>query len=206
MRTRHTLAATAAVLALPLVVACGAVDTSATTATPAGSSASSAAGGTSSDSSASTGTSAGATGQSGTSQMRGPGNSVDVSSVSTEEQLVALVNEAYGEAQLGLHRGHQPIQDVLTAVLGISHDELHVRMEQKGQNLAAVSTDLGIDPQTLIDALVADWGTAVQNVVDSGAIDQQQADAYTAALEEAFSWRVNWDGSEATPTFTGIDA
>jgi hypothetical protein len=189
MRLRHTLAATAVVVTLPILAACGVTSTSADAGSTASPSASSS---TASPSASASTDSSGSTSATTTN--------------ASEAQLVALVQEAYGEAQLGLHRGHQPIQSVLTAVLTISHDELHVRMEQQGQNLAAVATDLGIDPQTLVDALVADGGTAVQSALDSGAIDQQQADAYLAALEEAFTWRINWDGSEATPTFSGIAA
>lgn len=136
----------------------------------------------------------------------GPGDTVDVSSVSSEADLVALVQEAYGDASLGLHRGHQPVEDVLDEVLQISHDELHVRMEEQGQNLAAVATDLGIDPQTLIDALVDSWSPAVDNALAAGSITEDQAAEYLDALEEASTYRVTWDGSEATPTFSGIDA
>ena len=35
---------------------------------------------------------------------------------------------------------------------------------------------------------------------------EDEAEQYRAALEEAFTFRVNWDGQEATPTFTGLDA
>jgi hypothetical protein len=198
MQKRHVLAVTAATLALPLLAACGTVDTGSTSGTSTTTTSSSSAD-TGSSSSASSSASSGST-STGTSQSD-TGSTIDPA---TQQQLVALVQEAYGEAQLGLHRGHQPIQDVLTEVLGISHDELHVRMEQQGQNLAAVAEDLGIDPQTLIDALVASWSTSVQDALDSGAIDEQQAAAYTAALEEAFTYRVTWDGSAATPTFTGV--
>jgi len=130
---------------------------------------------------------------------------VDVSSVTTEEQLVALIQEAYGDGSLGLHRGHQPVQDVLTDVLAISHDELHVRMEEKGQNLAAVATDIGIDPQTLIDALVESWSPAIDTLLKSRTITQDEADQYRDALEAAFTFRVTWDSSEETPTFSGLD-
>ena len=44
----------------------------------------------------------------------GPGG-VDVDGVTTEEQLVELIQEAYGDASLDLHRGHQPVQDVLVS-------------------------------------------------------------------------------------------
>lgn len=138
----------------------------------------------------------------GAAQGGGPGG-VDVSSVSTEEELIALVQEAYGDASLDRHRGHQPVQDVLNAVLTISHEELHVRMEA-GQNLAAVATDLGIDPQTLIDALVESWSTAIDNVLAAGEITEAEAEQYREALEEAFTFRVTWNGEDATPTFTGL--
>lgn len=135
----------------------------------------------------------------------GPGMAVDVSSVITEEELVAVVQQAYGDGALDLHRGHQPVQDVLDEVLGISHDELHVRMDAR-QNLAAVATDLGIDPQTLVDALVESWSPAVDGALASGAITQDEADAYLAALEEAFTFRTTWDGDATMPTFTGLAA
>ena len=136
----------------------------------------------------------------------GPGAGVDASSVTTEAQLVALVQSAYGDAGLGLHRGHQPVEDVLDEVLTISHDELHVRMEEQGQNLAAVAEDLGIDPQTLVDALVESWSPAIDSVLATGEITQDEAEQYRAALEEAFTFRVTWDGEAATPTFTGLSA
>ncbi|SFR27578.1 hypothetical protein SAMN04488564_111117 [Lentzea waywayandensis] len=139
--------------------------------------------------------------QAGPGGQSGPGG-VDVSSVSSVEDLNALVQSAYGEAGLGLHRGHEPVQDVLDEVLSISHDELHVRMDS-GQNLAAIATDLGIDPQTLVDAMVESWSPAIDDLVSAGTITQAQGEQYRAALTEAFTFKVNWDGQEATPTFTG---
>lgn len=134
----------------------------------------------------------------------GPGG-VDVSSVTTEEQLIALIQEAYGDASLDLHRGHQPVQDVLDEVLAISHDELHVRMEA-GQNLSDVAEDLGIGTDTLVAALVESWSPAIDSLLAAGTITQDEADAYLEALEEAFTFRVTWDGSAETPTFSGLDA
>ena len=133
----------------------------------------------------------------------GPG-AVDVSSVTTEEQLIALIQEAYGDASLDLHRGHQPVQDVLNAVLAISHDELHVRMDS-GQNLSDVAEDLGVGTDTLVAALVEAWSPAIDNLLAAGTITQDEADAYLAALEEAFTFRVTWDGEAATPTFSGLE-
>ncbi len=138
-------------------------------------------------------------------QGGGPGAAVDAGSVTTEDELIALIQDAYGDAGLDLHRGHQPVQDVLDEVLAISHDELHVRMDS-GQNLAAVAEDIGVDPQTLIDALIESWSPAIDNLLADGTITEDEADQYREALEEAVTFRINWDGEEATPTFDGLDA
>ncbi|MGY1832409.1 hypothetical protein ACI8AA_18510 [Geodermatophilus sp. SYSU D01180] len=193
MKLRTTLAAVLLAAVVPVAAACGTTAEATTTST-----------GTSSTSTTDTGTTTDTGFPGGGAEGGGPGG-VDVSSVTTEEQLVELVQEAYGDAGLGLHRGHQPVEDVLDEVLTISHDELHVRMEA-GQNLAAVAEDLGIDPQTLVDALVAEYSPAVDTLLAEGTITQDEADRYLAALEEAFSFRVNWDGEEATPAFTGLAA
>lgn len=188
---RKKLAALALVVVLPLA-ACGtdAGTSSAPTSTTS--------------TSATTDSSTTATGGTARPQRGGPGGGVSVSAVTTEEQLVALVQDAYGDAGLDLHRGHQPVQDVLDEVLTISHDELHVRMEEQGQNLADVATDLGIDPQTLVDALVDSRSAAVDTLLASGTITRAEADQYLAALEEAFSFRVDWNSTDATPSFTGL--
>lgn len=199
MRLRKTIAALSLTIVAPLtLVACGTAEgetaaTTSTTSTTAGAGTSSTSGSTSSD----------ATRPEGGPGDGGPGGE-DPSSVSTEEELVQLIQSAYGEAGLGLHRGHQPIEDVLDTVLEISHDELHVRMEEQGQNLATVAEDLGIDPQVLIDALVDKYAVAVDTLLEDGTITSDEADAYLDALEDAFTYRVTWDGQEATPSFTGL--
>lgn len=205
MRIRKTIAALTLAATLPILAACGAGATddaatsSSSTSSSSTTSATTTSGSTTEDTAAAAQEAAG--GMEG-----GPGGSVDPSSVSTEEELVALIQEAYGDGGLGLHRGHQPVEDVLDEVLTISHDELHVRMEEQGQNLAAVAEDLGIDPQTLVDALVESWSPAIDNLLEAGTITQEEADAYTEALEEAFTFRVTWDGEKETPAFSGIEA
>lgn len=193
MNIRRTISAAVAVAALSTIAACGALADDSTT-TSASTSTASSTGQTTNES---------GSGQSGSGQS-GPGNSIDVSQVSSETELIGLIQEAYGGPGLGLHRGHQPVESVLNEVLQISHDELHVRMEEKGQNLAVVAEDLGIDPQTLIDALVESWSPAIDSTLASGAITEDQAADYLAALQDAFEFRVTWDGAAATPEFSGI--
>lgn len=132
----------------------------------------------------------------------GPGG-VDPQSVTTVDELVALIQDAYGDAGLGLHRGHQPVESVLNEVLTISHEELHVRMDS-GQNLAAIAEDLGVGTDALVAALVESWSPAIDNLAESGVITEAEATEYEAALTEAFTFRVTWNGTDETPTFTGI--
>ena len=199
MKLRKTIAAALLAAVVPIAAACGTTDEAASTTTSSTSSTSSSMTdtGVTADGTAPQGAPAGGMGG-------GPGG-VDVASVTTEAQLVELIQEAYGDAGLDLHRGHQPVQDVLDEVLTISHDELHVRMDA-GQNLAAVAEDLGIDPQELVDALVESWSPAIDSVLESGVITDDEAEQYRASLEDAFTFRINWDGEEATPTFSGLDA
>ncbi|MBE1875054.1 hypothetical protein [Myceligenerans pegani] len=136
--------------------------------------------------------------------MEGGPGMVDLESVTTEDAVISMIQSAYGDASLGLHRGHQPVEETLIEVLGITHDEMHVRMEEQGQNLASIATDLGIDPQTLIDALVDSWSAPIEDMVADGTITEEEGEEYLAALEEAFTFRVTWDGEEETPTFDGL--
>jgi DNA-binding phage protein len=134
----------------------------------------------------------------------GPGG-IDPTSVTTENELVALIQDAYGDGGLGLHRGHQPVEDVLNEVLGISHDELHVRMDA-GQNLATIAEEVGVGQDALVEALVESWSPAIDTLLESGAISDDEAEQYREALEKAFTFRVTWDGSTETQTFNGLTA
>lgn len=206
MKIRKAVAALALTLVLPLA-ACGTTTDSSTAAssTTASTSASSTDTTTSTTETSQLAGGMPAGGAGGPGGTGGPGASVDVSSVTTEEQLVALIQDAYGDPSLDLHRGHRPVEDVLNAVLGISHEELHVRMDA-GQGLAEVAEDLGIDPQELIDGMVAEYSPAIDTLLAAGTITQEQADQYLTDLQEAFQFRVTWDGEAATPTYTGLDA
>jgi hypothetical protein len=186
---KKTIAASAATLLLGFgVAACGTSDDSSST----------------SASSGTTVTTTTTTPDAGPSGGGGPGAGVEVASVSSADELVALIQEAYGEPSLGLHRGHQDVEATLIEVLGISHDEMHVRMETQGQNLAAIAKDVGVDQQKLIDALVETRTSAIDALVESGTINQAEADAYEEKLVDAYTFRVTWDGQAETPTATVV--
>jgi hypothetical protein len=180
LRFRRTLAAVAATVSLGLgVAACGGASVETASSTAAGQT------------------------TTATAPGGGPRGGVDVASVSSVDELVSLIQEAYGEPSLGLHRGHQDVESTVIDVLGITHDEMHVRMEA-GQNLAAIADDLGIDRQKLIDALVATRTPAIDALLEAGTITQAQADAYAQQLEDAYTFRVTWDGEAATPTAEAV--
>ena len=69
-----------------------------------------------------------------------------------------------------------------------------------------VAEDTGVDPQTLVGALVDAWSPAVDDLLAAGTITEDEAEQYRQALADAFTFRVTWDGEEATPTFSGVDA
>jgi hypothetical protein len=117
---------------------------------------------------------------------------VDAAGSGSSAELDELIETAVGNPDLGLHGGHQEIESVLDEVLGISHDELHERMDA-GQNLAAVATELGIDPQTLIDALVAEFRGAIDEAEGAGVITSDEATEYLTQLEKAFTNRVMYE-------------
>jgi len=192
VKLRTSIAALILTAVVPIAAACGTNTDAASTSSTSGT--------TTSETTTDTGFAQGAPGGGG-----GPG-AVDVDSVTTEAELIALIQEAYGDGSLDLHRGHQPVQEVLDEVLAISHEELHVRMEEQEQNLAAVAEDIGVDLQTLIDALVVSWSPAIDDLLAAGTITEEEAEQYEEALEEAFTFRVTWDGVEEMPTFSGLDA
>ncbi len=115
--------------------------------------------------------------------------------VDTASDLDELVAVAWGDGSLDLHRGHAPIQNVLEAYLGISHDEMHILMEESDMNLAAVCENFGFDPENLIDTLTASFVPHLEEGVENGVISRDEVETWTEQIRTAFSKRVYWDGS-----------
>ena len=115
--------------------------------------------------------------------------------VNTESDLDDLVATAWGVSRLGLHRGHAPIESVLEAFLGISHDEMHVFMEDEGMNLAEVCQHLGFEPENLVETLTASFVPFLEEGVDNGVISSDEVAMWTEQIRTQFSNRVYWDGN-----------
>ncbi len=84
---------------------------------------------------------------------------------------------------------------VAAAAIGISEADLTTALNG-GQTIAAVATAHNVDPQKVIDALVADEATERDAAVKAGTLTQAQADAEKAASVQRMTDRVNG-------TFTG---
>lgn len=105
-----------------------------------------------------------------------------------------LLDTAWGDGSLGLHRGHMPIENVLVAFLGISHEQMHVYMEEQGMNLAAVAEELGLDPENLVESLTYSFLPYIEDGVENGVITEDEVASWTEQVREQFSDRVYWEG------------
>ena len=114
--------------------------------------------------------------------------------VNTASDLDALVETAWGDGGLDLHRGHAPIQSVLEAYLGISHNQMHVMMEDCNMNLATVCESFGFDPENLVETLTASFVPFIEQGVTNGVITTDKVAEWTEQVRTQFRNRVNWEG------------
>ena len=108
--------------------------------------------------------------------------------------LEDLVVTASGIGELDLHRGHSPIQTVLEAFLGISHEQMLVYMERDGLNLAGTCEVLGMLPENLIQTLTNSFEPYVNQGVEKGLITQAEKLVWIDRVRSEFHHRVYWTG------------
>lgn len=126
--------------------------------------------------------------------MTARGGSPFDGSVDQKSDLDDLVAAAWGNASLGLHRGHRAIRDVLEAFLGITHSEMHVFMEEQGLNLAGICNHFGFDPENLIETLTASFVPYIEQGVRNGVITDDEIAYWTERVRTEFRNRVYWEG------------
>ena len=126
--------------------------------------------------------------------MTARGGSPFDGSVDQKSDLDDLVAAAWGYASLGLHRGHRGIQDVLEAFLGITHNEMHVFMEEQGLNLAGICNHFGLDPENLIKTLTASFVPYIEQGVRNGVITDDEITYWTERVQTEIRNRVYWEG------------
>jgi polyhydroxyalkanoate synthesis regulator phasin len=90
------------------------------------------------------------------------------------------------------------ISDAVTEALGIDAETLRTQLAD-GSSLADIATANGVDPQTVIDALVAEAQARIDAAVADGKIDADVAAERTADLEARITARVNGEGGDFGP-------
>ena len=94
----------------------------------------------------------------------------------------------------GPHHGmHRLDLSVAAKTIGVSEADLETAL-QSGQSIADVAKAHGVDPQTVIDALVADAQQHLADDVSSGRLTQDQADQISADLATHITDAVNHAG------------
>lgn len=99
-------------------------------------------------------------------------------------------------AEHGPRRGgpdHRPIReavDSVVEVLGVDAETVRDEL-RAGSSLADIAASNDVDPQVLIDALVAEAEAMLDRAVAAGRIDAERADERRADLEDRITARVN---------------
>lgn len=114
--------------------------------------------------------------------------------VDSAKDLEDLVQSALGDASLDLHRGHDEINNVLEPFLGISHEQMHVLMEEDNLNLAGICERFGFDPENLLETLKASYAPWIDQATESGLISSSEADIWSEKIADALRVRIYWQG------------
>ena len=80
--------------------------------------------------------------------------------------------------------------EALTGVLGLTAEEIHTQLHD-GKTLAEIATAQGVEVQAVVDTLVAELDTRLDEAVADGRIDQAEADTKLADAETKITDMVN---------------
>jgi len=87
-------------------------------------------------------------------------------------------------------RGAGVVSEVVTDLLNLDADEVRTQLRD-GQTLAEIATAQGVEPQAVIDELIAEVQVRLDAAVESGRIDQATADEKLADAETRITDLVN---------------
>lgn len=118
----------------------------------------------------------------------------------TQAQADAVIDALKADMSSHGDRGGKggPGLDVASQALGMTVDELHTALDG-GQTLAQVAADKGVNVQVIIDALVAERTTHVNQEVADGKITQAEADTKLADVTQRVTDMVNNPRPEGGP-------
>jgi ribosomal protein S20 len=105
-----------------------------------------------------------------------------------EERITRLVSE--GKPKGGGPRGRGPKLEAAAEPLGLSEEDLREQLRD-GKTLAQVAEDRNVDKQKVIDAMVAEAITRIDQKVQDGDLTAEEANERKAELEERITTLVN---------------
>ena len=111
----------------------------------------------------------------------------------TTEQMEAVITALQDAHPAGGHRpgGHRgPDLDAAAEALGLTADEVQQGL-MDGSSLADLAAEQGVDPQVVIDALVASMDEHLDEEVASGELTQEEADARMSEATDRITDMVN---------------
>ena len=110
------------------------------------------------------------------------------------EHITKLVNEGRPAGGPGgpEGRGHKrPSLEAAAKALNLSEDELKTKLEDGDQTIAEVAKAQDVEVQTVIDAMVADATTHIDQAVEDGKIDEAKATEIKSNLKDRITKLVN---------------
>jgi hypothetical protein len=120
---------------------------------------------------------------------------VDDGTITADQRdaVVAALEEAgpLGDGHRGGRFGFGARVELDTVARAIGIDVATLRSELKGSTIAAVAANHQVDVQTVIDAVVADADTHIDQAVTDGKLTQDQADTIKASLTDTVTKAVN---------------
>lgn len=113
----------------------------------------------------------------------------------TQAQVDAVVTALKDAEPLGGQRGGGPRGggadlSVAATTIGVTADELRTALES-GQSIADVAKSKNVDPQAVIDAMVAAMNQRLADSVSSGKLTQEKADELAASATTRITDMVN---------------
>ena len=118
----------------------------------------------------------------------------------TQAQADAVVSALKADMPAHGERGGKGGQslEIASQALGMSVEELHTALDG-GQTLAQVASDKGVNVQVIIDALVAERTTHINQEVADGELTQAEADEKLAEVTQKVTDMVNNPRPEGGP-------
>lgn len=114
----------------------------------------------------------------------------DGSIIVVQDEVEEAPADGDGEAHEGRghHRGGCNLEAAAEAI-GIDVDELRTALDE-GQSIANVATANGVEPDAVVDAMVAERAERLAAAVESGRLTQEEADERLADKSEKIEDRV----------------